>query len=91
MKKCLWLTEQDEKFIKDTFGVNFPQLTDKWITHFAGRYVIDVFKLDDLLKREHEYKEGSVRDFIVNKWGEDALAQTMRLSFTFPNYLPIKL
>lgn len=57
--------------LKEILGFKIP--LDGLMMMALQRPVIDIIKLDELLKKEYKY-EGSMNDFIKSKFGDEALS-----------------
>lgn len=68
------LSPKDKEF-QTYFGVRRDIFQDRRMTMITGKYSLDIIRLDDWLHKAVQYseeKDGSMKNFIREKFGEEA-------------------
>ena len=78
------ITQTDYNFIKNTLLTTPNKLMDVELTMHNNKYVMDINKLDNHLRKVFGYNEeqhGNLAEFIIWKFGKRALNQIHNLLF----------
>ena len=72
------------KWINTTLKISPIKLMDNELTVYRNEYTMDMLKLEEHLRSEFDYneeKDGSIKDFLLKRFGENGLKIISKLLF----------